>query len=88
MTRALACFAFVVALVLVGGVVGYRIGRHMEAEALAHPSTDTIIGVDGAGHLVSSLHWTDVSNGYSKRSFESGKYSFRVWGPLHCTEEE
>jgi hypothetical protein len=41
-----------------------------------------------AGHLVSSLHWTDDSNHFSKRRFVSGRYTLLVWGAMNCTEEE
>ena len=75
-------------LLFAGLWVGYRAGRYVEAESRAHPAGVPVIGVDAAGHLVSSLHWTDDSNHLSKRRFVSGRYTLLVWGAMNCTEEE
>lgn len=83
-----ASFVLVALVVFATATVAYRVGRHVEAEAHAHPSNAPIIGIDGAGHLISSLHWTDESNEFSKRQFTSGKYTLDVWKAHHCVEEE
>ena len=81
-------FCVSILLLIAGLWVGYSIGRHAEAEAREHPTGLPVIGVDGAGHLVSSLHWTDDSDGILKHYFSSGKYTLNVWKARHCTEEE
>jgi hypothetical protein len=53
--------ALVIIIAYVAAAVGYRFGRYYEAEEHAVENVPTI-GVDSAGHLISSLHWTDESN--------------------------
>ena len=86
MKRYLILFAICVLLVAVCLHIGYRLGRYVESESRAHPTDLPIIGLDAAGHLVSSLHWTDDS-GTLKHWFISGPYTLNVWKTPHCTED-